>query len=67
MGNRGKTAFNARLRNDNYDHLQKRAAIEGLSMNAMLNRILMGDRRRGRRRKTGITLASTPSISAGKG
>jgi hypothetical protein len=53
-----KTHFPARLWNDNYDHLQRRAADEGLSMNAMLNHILKEDRRRHARK---IKVISTPS------
>lgn len=56
-----KTHFPARLWNDNYDHLQRRADDEGLSMNAMLNHILKEDRRRHRRK---IKVISPPSQNA---
>lgn len=44
-----RTAFPASLFNDLYDHLQKRAQNERISMNAMLNRLIEEDRKRQRR------------------
>ena len=61
MGKR-RTPFPARLWNDMYDHLQSRAKERRLSMNDMLNQILMDDRERRRSKTAGdITSVSNPS------